>query len=126
MTTVTIQYDIRDNSEEVAKLLCIPQELCYLNLEVDYIIFPGFIGSRDEPPEPAEVDFPTYPIVCSIETTTGNFIPTPKQSMEIYYEILDCARLQEACESDHRKELDDWLVDKADRIRMDREDWGRL
>lgn len=126
MTTLTIQYDIRDESEEVAKLLCIPQELEYLNLEVDYHVTKEFRGSYDEPPEPAEVEFETDPVICSVETSTGSFIPTTKQIRYILMDLLDYTRIEELCWEDHKQELDDWIVDKADRIMMDKEDWGRL
>lgn len=126
MATLTIRYDVRDESEEVAKLLCIPKEIRYLNLEVEYHVTKAFSGNYYEPAEPAEVEFETDPVVCSIETDTGSFIPTEKQSRTLWYDVIDTMRLEEACYADHEKELDDWIVDKADRILMDREDWGRL
>ncbi len=126
MTTITIQYDIRDEAEEVAKLLCIPQELTYLNLEVDYHIITGFTGSYYDAPEPPEVEFETDPVICSVETTTGSFIPSANQIRYILMDLLSYERIEELCWTDHEKELDDWIVDKADRVMMDKEDWGRL
>ena len=93
-------------SQEMSKLLCIPQEVIGLNVEIEYRYIPGWPGSHWEPPEYEEIELLSI-LVTNVETSTGEFKINAHQSDLIDY-LVDWEVIEDFCFRNHKAEEEDY------------------